>query len=38
MSVHILSVQVLVNVLNKLGKRDEMGGFAKHFIAFLQHV
>ena len=38
MRVHILSVQVLLNVLNKLSKRDEMGGFAKLFIAVLQRV
>ena len=33
-----MSGQVLLNLLNQLGKRDKMQGFAEHFIALLQGV
>ena len=29
-----MNVQALLNLLNELGKRDKLQGFAKHFIAF----
>ena len=33
-----MSVHVLLNLLNELGKSDKMIGFAEHFITFLQRV
>ena len=31
-----MSASVLLNLLNELGKRDKMGGFAEHSISFSQ--
>ena len=33
-----MSAHVLLNLLNKLGKRDKNGRLAKHFIFFSQQV
>ena len=33
-----MSAHVLLNLLNELGKRDKIRGFAEHFISFLQRV
>ena len=33
-----MSAHVLMNLLNELGKRDTMHGFAEHLIAFSQLV
>ena len=33
-----MSAHVLLNLLNELGKRDKMRGFAEHFISFSQRV
>ena len=33
-----MNVHALLNLLNELGKRDKLQGFAKHFIAFSQSL
>ena len=33
-----MSTDVLLNLLNKLRKRDKMRGYAKHLIAYSQQV
>ena len=33
-----MSAHVLLNLLNKLGEKDKMRGFAKHLISFPQRV
>ena len=33
-----MSAHVLLNLLNKLGEKDKMQGFAEHLIGFPQQV
>ena len=33
-----MSAHVLLNLLNKLGEKDKMQGFAEHLISFPQQV
>ena len=33
-----MSAHVLLNLLDKLGKKDKMQGFAKHLLSFPQQV